>query len=105
MSEDERDAHRASLLRFCATHDTDPDTLLARWQEYPDLTLRRRHGSAPPQLAVESFLVHNGVNVFGDIVCMPRTPEQLAAQGKRFVPDRASPGPADPGPGARHRER
>jgi hypothetical protein len=39
-----------------------------------------------PNLAWESFLIHNGVNVFGDITCVTGLPEDLAQQGARFVP-------------------
>lgn len=75
------------LLAFCERHGTDPDTLLATWEDYEELTVRRRPGAAQaPDLAVESFLIHNGVNVFGEIVCVAGRGEDLAAQGAQFVP-------------------
>jgi len=78
---------QAELLAFCAGHQIDPDTLLENWLDYPELTVRRRRDAVTrPNLAVESFLIHNGVNVFGDIICIPGRPEDLAAQGPGFVP-------------------
>ncbi len=91
MTGGEIDRLRAVLDAFCASHQTDPDTLLATWQDFSELTVRRRHDpAATPNLAVESFLIHNGVNVFGDIVCVASRPEDLASQGAWFV--RASAG-------------
>jgi len=34
---------------------------------------------------VESYLVHNGVNIFSDITCVAGRPEDLALQGPQFV--------------------
>ena len=80
------DLHR-ELLTFCAEHQVGPDALLEKWLDYPELTARRRQDAGtPPNLAVESFLIHNGVNVFGDIVCIAGRPEDLAQQGAQFVP-------------------
>ena len=87
MDDDERERLREWLLAFCTARDVAPEDLLARWQSYPELTVRRRPGATEtPQPAVESFLIHNGVNVFGDIVCVPGRPEDLATQGRQFVP-------------------
>lgn len=86
---DEIEAKRLldALLAFCERHGTDPDRLLAEWESYPQLTVRRRPGAVePPEPAVESFLIHNGVNLFGAIVCVAGRPEDLAAQGPQFVP-------------------
>jgi hypothetical protein len=86
MDEGERLALEQRLLAYCARHGVDPATLIATWRDHPALTVRRRPGAVEaPDLAVESFLVHNGVNVFGDIVCVPGAREDLAAQGPRFV--------------------
>lgn len=73
------------LLGFCELNATDPDALVTTWQDHPSLMVRRR-GSGEPNLAVESFLIHNGINVFGDIVCVAARPADLAEQGDRFVP-------------------
>ncbi len=87
MTAAERDHLLAGLEAFCARHAIDPDSLVAHWRDYPQLTIRRRPDAVDaPDLAVESFLVHSGVNVFGDIVCVPRTAADLADQGERFVP-------------------
>jgi hypothetical protein len=86
MDDDERMRLQQRLLAYCARHGVDPVTLLGTWREHLALTVRRRPGATEaPDVAVESFLVHNGVNVFGDIVCVPGAPEDLAAQGDRFV--------------------
>jgi hypothetical protein len=57
---------RAALADFCAEHGVTPQQLCDRWREFPELTARRnpRRGRRP-RLAVESFLVHSGVNLFG----------------------------------------
>ncbi|MGH8931016.1 MAG: hypothetical protein ACRDZO_10435 [Egibacteraceae bacterium] len=80
----------AQLEQYCAAHGITPDRLLKSWEERGDLTVRRRPGATEaPNLAVESFLIHNGVNIFGDIVCVAgRRLEDLAAQGPQFVPRR-----------------
>lgn len=86
MGAAERARLRAGLLEFCARYDVTPSALLATWCDYPELTIRRRPGAvAAPNLAVESFLIHNGVNVFGEIVCVAGRAEDLAAQGAWFV--------------------
>lgn len=78
----------AQLEKYCAEHGITPAKLLWSWEERLDLTLRRRPGATGmPNLAVESFLIHNGVNVFGEIACVPGRPEALAAQGPQFVPE------------------
>lgn len=75
------------LLSFCERHATRPDLLLATWRDYPQLTVRRAPTARlRPELAVESFLIHNGINVFGDIVCVAGRPEDLADQGEQFLP-------------------
>ncbi len=90
MSDAEIAALHRELLVFCAEHQVDPEVLLEKWLDYPELTVRRRRDAATsPNLAVESFLIHNGVNVFGDIVCIPGRPEDLAQQGAQFVPPTA----------------
>lgn len=82
----ERAAHLAALRRFCESRGTDPASLLAGWESHPELTLRRRYrATGQPNLSVESFLIHNGINVFGDIVCVPKTPAQVREQGAEFV--------------------
>lgn len=57
---------RAALLDFCDEHGVTPGQLCERWQDFPELTARRNPDAGRrPRLAVESFLVHNGVNLFG----------------------------------------
>ncbi len=41
-------------------------------------------------LVVQSFLVHNGINVFGDLVCMPDTVEGIMKeQGNQWASRRS----------------
>ena len=76
----------AGLELFCLRHAVSPEHVLNRWESFAELTVRRRPAAVEsPNLAVESFLVHNGVNIFGDIVCVPGRPEDLAAQGPQFA--------------------
>lgn len=103
LGRDEREERAALLHRYCEERRTTPDGLIERWQDHPELTIRRRCPGLPVTdglvLTVESFLIHNGVNVFGDIVCMPRTAEHLAEQGERFARRPGAPpavGPARP---------
>lgn len=86
MSDEEIAGCHRDLLAFCAEHQVCPDALLERWLDYPELTVRRRPAAATaPNRAVESFLIHNGINVFGDIVCVAGRPEDLARQGAWFA--------------------
>jgi hypothetical protein len=79
----------AALEVFCLGYAVSPEHVLETWESFPELTVRRRPDAVEsPNLAVESFLVHNGVNVFGDLVCVAWRPEDLAAQGAQFVETR-----------------
>jgi hypothetical protein len=92
----EIEARHDALVGFCRRHRVTPQDVLRTWQSFPELTVRRRPGAVEaPDLAVESFLVHNGINVFGDLVCVPGRPEHLADQGPQFLRGR------EPGPGGR----
>ena len=74
------------LVEFCRARAVSPADLLARWEDFPELLVRRRpEPGAPPHRSVESFLIHNGVHVFGDITCAAGRPEDLALQGPQFV--------------------
>ena len=76
-----------ALRAFCAQHDLTPEELLQRWEEFPELMVRKQpQNGAFPNRAVESFLIHNGVNVFGEIKCVSGSAEDLIEQGVRFVP-------------------
>lgn len=88
----------ARLLHFCAAQDFSPETMVTECRHSPDKMARREFylktaRATPANLIVQSFLVHNGVNVFGDLICMPHTSEQVAAeQGEQWVRrDRQSP--------------
>ncbi|HEX6359604.1 hypothetical protein [Actinophytocola sp.] len=80
--------YHAELVTFCRARAITPAVLLRTWQDFPELTVRRRPDACEePRLGLESFLIHNGVNIFGDLVCLPGCPEDLRAQGTRFLPD------------------
>jgi len=84
--------NRVSVLRqFCVEHGFTPETMAAECVSGPDKVARRdvylqAARAHPANLIVQSFLIHNGFNVFGDLVCMPHTPEQvLAEQGEQWL--------------------
>jgi hypothetical protein len=88
----EVDGRVEALATFCTAAGTSPDALLAAARDglAPLLTAAEEQGVS---LVVQSFLIHNGLNVFGAIVCMPRTVDELAEQGEQWVPG----SPATPG--------
>lgn len=95
MGAAERASLRERLLDWCDRHAVTPDLLVKTWSDYPQLTVRRRPEAVEvPDLAVESFLIHSGVNVFGDIVCVAGRPEDLVQQGRQFAPAGAAAGPS-----------
>lgn len=86
MLEDEISQLQAGLAQYCSRHYVSPDELLGTWLDYPELTVRRRPDPRfTPNLAAESFLIHNGVNVFGEITCVAGRLDDLAEQGSWFV--------------------
>lgn len=67
LSTEEIDERVAQLEAVCRHHGITPATLLVSWEERASLTDRRRSGTGErPSVVVESFLIHNGVNVFGE---------------------------------------
>lgn len=93
----EADTRLDVLLTFCQAQGCAPHELVAACREGPERLERRAAYLAlaratPANLVVQSFLVHNGVNVFGEIVCMPATPAQLRAeQGAHWAGAGAAP--------------
>ena len=90
-----------TLFQFCVQQEIDPEIMAEECRSSKDRVARRafyleKAGRSAAKLIVQSFLVHNGVNVFGDIVCMPSTREQVASeQGSRWLRDGApSTGPS-----------
>lgn len=81
----EVDGRVKTLATVCTAAGTSPDALLAAARDDLALVLTTA-GEQGASLVVESFLIHNGLNVFGAVVCMPRTADQLAEQGERWVP-------------------
>lgn len=85
------------LFGFCMQRGFDPEVVANECRHGPDKHARRAHylhiaRKSSANLFFQSFLVHNGVNVFGDIICMPSTAEQvIAEQGKQWVPQIALP--------------
>ena len=83
-----------ALFHFCLGQEIDPEVMAAECRTGEDRVARRAFylsiaRKTPANLIVQSFLVHNGVNVFGDIVCMPSTREQIVSeQGKQWIRER-----------------
>lgn len=79
-----------ALTAYCSRHGTTPAQLLESWESHADLRIRREFPGVavrdPVVLAVESFLVHNGINIHGEIVCVPASAAELADQGAQFAP-------------------
>jgi hypothetical protein len=70
------------LLQFCAEQRVSPQILIDECRDGPDRIARRAYSLTAARrtkmnLVVQSFLVHNGINVFGEIVCMPATVKLL----------------------------
>ena len=85
------EARLVELARFCERRAVSPDDLVENWLWHPELTVRRRPGTTDlPDPVIESFVIHNGVNIFGDLVCVPSSPEHLAQQGAQFLRSPAS---------------
>jgi len=66
------------LLRFCACEGISPEFIVQQCRYGADRGLWRKLylGRTPdPETnrVLQSFLIHNGVNTFGEIVCMPAT--------------------------------
>lgn len=59
LTEAEATGLLVALRAFCERHHADPEAVLVHWEGYPELTVRRTR-PGPPDLAVESFLVHDG---------------------------------------------
>jgi hypothetical protein len=84
------------LLRFCACEGISPEIVLEQCREAAERVERREFwfGRArDPQTyrVLQSFLIHNGVNTFGEIVCMPTSKETVATeQGTQWEPGRAA---------------
>ncbi|GAC1367070.1 MAG: hypothetical protein NVS2B12_16180 [Ktedonobacteraceae bacterium] len=83
-----------TLFQFCLQQGIDPEIMAEECRKGEERVARRAFylnvaGKTPANLIVQSFLVHNGVNVFGDLVCMPSTREQLVAeQGSQWIQER-----------------
>jgi hypothetical protein len=91
LSSDEAANRLETLFHFCLQHALDPEGMAEECRKSADRIARRAFylrlaRATPANLIVQSFLVHNGVNVFDDLICMPRTREQIVAeQGKEWV--------------------
>ncbi len=80
-----------TLFQFCILQGFDPEAVAAECRHNPDRVARRVFylqiaQESPSNLIFQSFLVHNGVNIFGDLICMPSTEKQLIEeQGDQWV--------------------
>jgi hypothetical protein len=90
LTETELASRQHGLFQFCAMHGLDPETMAEECRSGPARVERRQFYLAlaqqsPANLIVQSFLIHNGINVFGDIVCMPDTIEKVVReQGEQW---------------------
>ena len=73
-------------------HAVAPQTLVDACRSSPDKMARRALYLKTAQVdrranrVVQSFLVHNGINIFGELVCLPRGSQQVATeQGGQWV--------------------
>jgi hypothetical protein len=80
------------LLQFCAEQRVSPEGLVDECHYGPDRIAQRAiylstANQIKMNLVVQSFLVHNGINVFGELICMPGTVKSLIEeQGKQWTP-------------------
>jgi hypothetical protein len=80
------------LLEFCAEQQVSPERLVNECRYSPDRIAQRAFylsaaRYAKMNLVVQSFLVHNGINVFGELICMPDTVKSLSReQGNQWTP-------------------
>jgi hypothetical protein len=78
------------LLRFCAGQGVSPQEMIDECRYRSDRMARRRFYLSAAcdtraNLVVQSFLVHNGINVFGELVCMPNTLDSvMREQGEQW---------------------
>ncbi len=79
------------LIRFCASQGVSPETIVNDCRRGPDPIQRRAYylsatRETGAKLVLQSFLIHNGVNVFGDLVCMPATTDTVVReQGEQWA--------------------
>ncbi|MBV8360006.1 MAG: hypothetical protein JO189_19030 [Deltaproteobacteria bacterium] len=82
------------LLQFCAEQQVSPERLINECRCGPDRMAQRAFYLKAARftkmnLVVQSFFVHNGVNVFGELICMPDTVKLLIEdQGDQWGPRR-----------------
>jgi len=83
------------LLEFCTEQQVSPERLINECRGGTDRMAQRifylngARGSKM-KLVVQSFLVHNGIDVFGQLVCIPGTTKLLIEeQGDQWRPRRS----------------
>lgn len=80
------------LLQFCADEGISPDCIIEQCRQNPDRArLREFYANkarrAGAQLLFQSFLIHHGINTFGELVCLPDTTEKIVQeQGRNWNP-------------------
>jgi hypothetical protein len=83
------------LMQFCAAQGVSPQDMIDECRHGPDRMARRTlylraARETQANLVVQSFLIHNGVNVFGELLCMPDTAEAvIREQGDQWKPSRS----------------
>lgn len=76
-----------AFLDYCSQAYLAPDALVERAAE-GDAVVRTILSVAEEhtvRVIVSSFLIHNGINIYGSLVCMPHTEAQLQEQGERWA--------------------
>jgi len=84
-------ARLSILLQFCSRQSVSPARMIDECRYCPDRNARRNFylkmaRNSPANLVVQSFLVHNGINIFGDLICVPHTAQAvIREQGEQWV--------------------
>lgn len=83
-----------ALAQFCDRHEISAKKMVDECRHGADRGARlafylRAAGAARASLVVQSYLIHNGVNIFGELVCIPATLEAVRKeQGEQWLPGR-----------------
>jgi hypothetical protein len=83
------------LLEFRAGRGVSPERMIDESRRSPDRIERRTFylsaaRNTQADLVVQSFLIHNGINIFGELICMPNTVEGvMKEQGSQWASRRS----------------
>jgi hypothetical protein len=84
-SMDEADQKIDTLIHFCTTHAISPEHLIERCRHPPAASEGHTFYSkfvcnGDAKVIVQSFLIHNGINIFGELICLPTTEESTVRE-------------------------